>query len=120
MQVVEPVMPVGEETESALRSRPDSPRLEAEEARPHKAVVRPDMPTQAEIDQHRVDHIPYRAWFPECVEGFGRERAHHAHGAESRSIPLISCDYMYLSSKGVFSKEELPEGETDTAVCVSS
>ena len=58
-----------------------------EEAKPARRIPRPDMPSQAEIDQHRLDHIPYRAWCPECVEGFGRERAHHAHGAEERSIP---------------------------------
>ena len=118
MQVYSSVMPVGEESESALRGGPDQLPLESEEARPHKAIVRPEMPTQAEIDKHRIDHIPYRAWCPECVEGFGRERAHRAHGSDERSIPLVSCDYMYLSRKGVFSKEDLSEEERNAAVCV--
>ena len=41
-----------------------------EETRPFKAMGRPEAPTQEEIDRHRIDHIPYRAWCPECVERF--------------------------------------------------
>ena len=111
--VEDQILPVGEQED-------DSKELDAseEEAQPRRVIPRPDMPSQAELDQHRVDHLPYRAWCPECVEGFGRERAHHAHGHGDRSIPLVSCDYMYLARKGVFSKDELPEEEKSTAVCV--
>ena len=91
---------------------------EGEEARPQKPMPRPDMPSQAEIDRHRIDHLPYRAWCPECVEGFGRERAHRAGTSEERSIPLVSRDYMYLSRRGVLKKEELSEEEQTSAVCV--
>ena len=73
-----------EESETPVRGSPDEEQKELTaqegEARPARRIPRPDMPSQADIDQHRIDHIPYRAWCPECVEGFGRERAHHAHG----------------------------------------
>ena len=37
----------------------------------------PQMPTQAEVEHHRIcGHLPYRPWCPECVEGFGREWPH--------------------------------------------
>ena len=39
-----------------------------DEALPTKVIARPGMPTQAEIERHRIDHIPYRSWCPECVE----------------------------------------------------
>ena len=87
-----------------------------EEARPAKVINRPDMPTQAEIDRHRIDHVPYRSWCPECVEAFGRERAHRRTDSEHRSIPLFSCDYMYLCRNGVFARDELPEQERDGAI----
>ena len=51
-----------------------------EEAHPQRNVPRPDLPSHAEIDRHRVDHIPYRAWCPECVEGVGRERDRTTRG----------------------------------------
>ena len=87
-------MPVGE-----LEEGEELNAQEGEEARPHKPIQRPDMPSQADIDRHRVDHLPYRAWCPECVEGFGRERAHRTGPSDDRTIPLASCDYLYLSRR---------------------
>ena len=99
---------------------PDTPReveIEApgEEARVRKDLPRPYAPTQAEIDKHRVDHLPYRNWCPECVEGFARERAHEAHEGHERQVPLVSCDYLYITCSGVFARDELPEGERSAA-----
>jgi hypothetical protein len=68
-----------------------------EEARTRKDIPRPYAPTQEEIAKHRVDHLPYRNWCPECVEGFARERAHHAHAGSDRETPLVSCDYLYIT-----------------------
>ena len=28
---------------------------------------------------------------------------------------MVSCDYLYISPKGVFARDELPEGERDGA-----
>ena len=38
-----------------------------EEVRQTRTVKSPPMPTQEEIDAHRVSHLPYRCWCPECV-----------------------------------------------------
>ena len=84
-----------------------------EEARPRKELQRPTAPSQAEIDKHRIDHLPYRNWCPECVEGFGRERAHHNHEGDGRSIPLVSCDCLWLTPRGVFSRDEVPDDERE-------
>ena len=44
-----------------------------EEAQPNKRILAPDMPTKAEVIEHKAnDHIPYRSWCKHCVEGFGR------------------------------------------------
>ena len=65
-----------------------------EEAQAQRVVKTPDMPTAAEMAEHRANgHMPYRSWCPDCVDGFGREWAHRAHGrAEDRLIPPVSCD----------------------------
>ena len=81
-----------------------------EEVLQKKAPISPSMPTQAEIDQHRIAHLPYRSWCPDCVEAFGREKAHHRREVE-RLVPLLSCDYAYLTRKGVFMHNELTEEE---------
>ena len=91
-RVPDPAVPEGkEETE-----------LEApvEEARTRKDTPRPYAPTAEEIAKHRIDHLPYRNWCPECVEGFARERAHHAHEGRDRETPLVSCDYLYITPGG--------------------
>ena len=76
----------------------------------------PAMPTQAEVEHHRMcGHLPYRPWCPECVEGFGREWPHRATEAE-RTIPLVSCDYLYITRQGIFTKDEIGEEERQSAL----
>ena len=77
-----------------------------EETEPRKPMPSPQMPTQSELDEHRIDHIPYRQWCSECVEGFGRERGHTSGWGKTRSIPLISCDYMFMTARGAFTRQE--------------
>ena len=76
--------------------------IEDAEERAQRIAIRPVTPTKADIEAHYPNHITYRSWCPECVEGFGRERAHHGHDGEDRTIPLVSCDNMFFSEKGVF------------------
>ena len=60
-----------------------------EEVQPQKDLRTPDMPTPAEMAEHKDNgHLDPRDWFPDCVEGFGRERAHKLSPGE-RLIPLI-------------------------------
>ena len=49
-----------------------------EEVQPRRVQRTPVLPTQSELDEHRIDHLPYRSWCPECVEGFGREMEHQS------------------------------------------
>ena len=50
--------------------------IDAEDVQPVKGLYTPEMPSRAVIEQHRVDHWPYRSWCDECNEGFGREASH--------------------------------------------
>ena len=97
---VPPAEPQGEEVQ-----------VPEEETRPRKEFTRPELPTQAEIDRHRIDHLPYRNWCPECIEGFGRERAHHAKDTGERDVPLVVCDYLFINPRGGFDRTKLPEAE---------
>ena len=42
---------------------------EVEEMAPKRVAPDPGMPSQAEVDEHEVDHTPYRQWCEECVAG---------------------------------------------------
>ena len=45
---------------------------EEEEAEQVQRLPTPKAPTLSEILDHRATHVPFRAWFPDCVEGSGR------------------------------------------------
>ena len=76
---------VGESLGAKDAEELDEIDLPEEEVRPMKGLKTPDMPTKAEVARHRVSHLPYRSWCPECVEGFGREWAHKT-SEEERSV----------------------------------
>ena len=42
-----------------------------EETEPRNSLPNPELPSQSEIDDHNIDHCPYRSWCPHCVEGRG-------------------------------------------------
>ena len=53
----------------------EAEECEVEEAVPRKALPDPGQPTQSQLEDHRIDHYPFRSWCPECVAG--RARADH-------------------------------------------
>ena len=80
-----------------------------EEADPTKSPPTPVMPTQSEVEEHRISHIPFRCWCPECVEAMGREDPHRTIDHERRKVPTIAIDYMFLTYKGVKLADEMGE-----------
>ena len=47
------------------------PEDEAEDLLPRRSSPDPGRPTQEEIDEHMIDHLPFRSWCEECVKGRG-------------------------------------------------
>ena len=43
---------------------------------PLKVAADTRMPTQKEIDEHCVTHLPHRSWCEVCIKAHGREDAH--------------------------------------------
>ena len=72
-----------------------------EETAPKKTLPTPTLPTAVEVEEHSIDHFPYRSWCDECVEGRGRELPHSSHANGERDIAVVSFDYMFLTKKGV-------------------
>ena len=76
-------------------------------APPDKAPVRvarhPGDPTEAEIEEHCVTHVPYRSWCPVCVKAKGKEDDHpkDAHTQEDKmGLPIESLDDQLTASDG--------------------
>ena len=74
-------MPVVEEAQEEDQSQDveqDPPELvdesndedfECQECVAPRILPDPGQPTQKQLDDHRIDHLPFRSWCPECVAG---------------------------------------------------
>ena len=71
---------------------------EAEDAAPKRTVPDPGRPSQLEVEEHEVDHYPFRSWCEECVKGRGTGEPHRSVAGERHAV--FAFDYLYLT-KGV-------------------
>ena len=64
-----------------------------------RRAPRPHQPTPREIEDHNETHYPPRTWCKFCVEGksLGEQRG---HGRTESSIPIVACDYFYITAGG--------------------
>ena len=56
----------------------------------------PRLPTQREVDEHNVTHVPYRNWCPHCVRGRGRDLDHRRSVEEGHRVLEFSFDYCFM------------------------
>ena len=75
----------------------DADTFDSEDVQPLQKFSTPELPSRAAIEEHRIDHWPYRSWCEECCEGHGRERG---HGSTDHKIAMISIDYAFMTKKG--------------------
>ena len=76
-----------------------------DECAPRRTAPDPGAPTQQQIDDHEIDHMPYRCWCEACVAGRGIGDQHRA-GPESQ-VPTVSFDYLLVTKKGIKLKGEV-------------
>ena len=58
-------------------------------------MIDPRKPTQEEVDEHELTHLPYRNWCPICVRGKGKELDHRKSIDEPRGLSEYSFDYCF-------------------------
>ena len=83
------------------------PEDDIAETLPPRRQASPEQPTASEVADHDTTHLNYRAWCPDCVEAFGRERAHHATDTTGRVVPMIAVDYCFLTDRGIVFKDDV-------------
>ena len=71
---------------------------ESEEARPPEVLSNPGAPTQKEIEEHNVTHLPFRSRCPHCVSGKAQDRPHRMRKEEQeeKQVPEIVFDYGFV------------------------
>ena len=72
---------------------------EDEETEPIKRALDPGKPTPAQVEAHRITHIPLRLWCRWCILGRGRGLQHRK--AVGSMIPIVGIDYFFLTKGGV-------------------
>ena len=78
------------------KKRGTAPPEPHHQARRPKALRTPASPSQKEIDQHVLTHIPYADWCEICRGCRRPNAAHHFKGEDDRSVPLLTVDYCFL------------------------
>ncbi len=76
----------------------------------------PPTPSLREVDEHNVDHLPYRSWCSHCVAGRAIGEAHRPKESDERKRPVITFDYLFITktAKGerhVDAREEVQDKE---------
>ena len=60
-----------------------------------RTMLDPKLPSEAEVKQHYLTHMPFRNWCPHCVRGRGKEMDHKKRDAEAHSMPEYHMDYCF-------------------------
>ena len=61
-------------------------------------------PSVKEVEEHMIDHLPYRSWCKFCVRGRCKGKAHKTGEGENNKIegwevPVISVDYAFMKKQ---------------------
>ena len=105
----------GEETRSEDGGSPEEETIElredgdadiGEDSVTVKTLKSPYRPSQQEVYEHNLSHVPFRDWCPYCVKGSAPNVSHVSMADQVYSIPHIACDYCFLGDEGGDEKGE--------------
>ena len=76
----------------------EPPEEEQFGVRNSRRVLDPKLPSQKEIDEHCLTHLPYRNWCTHCVFGKGRAAPHFKRQEREDSLAEVHFDYCFMST----------------------
>ena len=91
----------------------DKEVIETDEVDKIPVANSPVKPNAAEVEEHRVTHLPYRCWCRECVMGRGVGSHRGMHKGRVHEIPRVGVDYFFVTDAGVWRRKELKYGLTE-------
>ena len=97
--------------EEKLEEEPQFKEASGDDEQVHekKRVMRDlGQPTQEEIEEHNVDHTPYRSWCSSCVRARAIGTPHRAR-RDPQEVAVFGFDY--LSASELQLDEKVPEDE---------
>ena len=73
---------------------------EGVEVEPLRKAASPTMPSAADVEDHRITHVPYRSWCMECNMGRGLGEQRGSHAGRAHDIPIVGIDFLYITAGG--------------------
>ena len=58
-------------------------------------VATPYKPSQKEVDDHDLNHLPYRSCCKHCIRGRGKETSNQQPCGEDRTVPEFHMDFCF-------------------------
>ena len=116
--LIEVIRPLNDVVEEEVELEP--PEEEQFGARKPRAVLDPKLPSQREIDEHSLTHLPYRNWCSHCVFGKGRAAPHFKRASREDSLPEVHFDYCFMSTAGQPLITILVAKERETKMCMAT
>ena len=92
--VLRPINPIEKEGDDEL----EPPEEEQFGMRNPRRVLDPKLPSQREVEEHNLTHLPYRNWCKHCVFGKGRAAPHYKRTKREDSLAEIRFDYCFMST----------------------
>jgi hypothetical protein len=84
------------EVEDEIHGEEVGERIRASrEERVVKKMIDPRRPTEREVEEHNLMHLPYRNWCPVCVRAKGKDSDHRKSLDEERGLAEFSFDYCF-------------------------
>ena len=94
IKVLRPICDVEREGDDGL----EPPEEEQFGARNPRKMLDPKLPTQREMEEHCLTHLPYRNWCTHCVLGKGRAAPHYKRTTREDSLVEVHFDYCFMST----------------------
>ncbi len=104
-----PLRPINRKESQMINGIEDD---ESEESHAVKMLPNCCLPCQTEIDEHNVNHLPFRDWCSYCVQGKGVSYPHLKRKEAENEVAIISSDYMGVKQR------EPEEGQNPILVMV--
>ena len=85
----------------------DDVGAEDQEVADQRTAPDPELPTEAEIEDHRIDHTPYRSWCTWCRRGRGLGERRGRGAKEAHTVPILAMDYFFITKEDIETKESM-------------
>ena len=84
-----------------------------------RKVQDPRRPSESEVAEHELTHLPFRSWCTHCIRGRGEATPHARAERDDDGVPEVHMDYCFLGGRSDEAQPVLVIRERDTKMLLS-